>query len=228
MGVNYIPARDAEFDGWFANLVTYVEAHTTAPTDAVQSAWPDVPPTAVVALRTRLEAWHAAFDATTKPHAKPVTDLKNEARKEAEAVIRPFVNQYLRFAPVTDEDRDEMRIHNRDTTNTPVPVPTTRPTITDLKALGGFQVRVAFRDETTPDSRAVPYGDNGGLIFYAWTDKHVTDYAELTTTALMTKSPFTLTLQPEAEGKRFTCALRWQNEKGERGPWGEMETTIVV
>jgi hypothetical protein len=44
----------------------------------------------------------------------------------------------------------------------------------------------------------------------------------------MTKSPFTLTLAPEAEGKRFTCALRWQNEKGERGPWGEMGTTVVV
>jgi hypothetical protein len=177
MRTDYIPKRDADFDGWLANLTAYVTAHTAAPPDPADPdpAWPNIPPAAVTALAAAAAAWHAAYEATTKPHAKPETDRKNETRAAAEATVRPFVNQYLRFPPVTAEDRDEMRIRNRDTINTPVPVPTTRPTITDLKPLGGFQVRISFRDETTPASHAVPYGDNGCLCFYAVTEGHVTE-----------------------------------------------------
>jgi adenine-specific DNA-methyltransferase len=49
----------------------------------------------------------------------------------------------------------------RDTAHTVIPVPATRAIITDLKALGGFQVEIRFQDEATPSSAAIPYGDNG-------------------------------------------------------------------
>jgi hypothetical protein len=37
------------------------------------------------------------------------------------------------------------------------------------------------------------------------------DYKLLTPTKLITKSPVVIELGPEAEKKRFSCALCWQN-----------------
>jgi hypothetical protein len=119
-------------------------------------------------------------------------------------------------------------LHNRNSVHTTIPVPASRPVITDLKPLGGFQVEIAFRDEPTPDSRAIPYGMNGCLLNYAVGATETEDYAALATTKLMTKSPWTLGLSPEAEGKFLSCATRWQNEKGELGPWSEVQHVVIA
>jgi hypothetical protein len=129
---------------------------------------------------------------------------------------------------VTNEDRTAMRLHNKDTTHTPVGKPKTRVLITDLKALGGFQIEVRFQDEATPDSKAIPYGDNGALLNYVWGPEKVTDYALIKETCLMTHSPFTLSLPPEAEGKFLSCFTRWQNERGELGTWSEIQHIAVA
>jgi hypothetical protein len=44
----------------------------------------------------------------------------------------------------------------------------------------------------------------------------------------MTRSPFDLTLPPEAEGKRLSMAVRWQNKKGDLGRWSEIRQVIVA
>jgi hypothetical protein len=55
------------------------------------------------------------------------TPVDTEAKNDAKEEIRPFVNQYLRFPPVTDEDRTAMNIPNHDTKPTPVPARTAFP-----------------------------------------------------------------------------------------------------
>ncbi|MDR0629442.1 MAG: hypothetical protein LBG24_07400 [Treponema sp.] len=44
------------------------------------------------------------------------TEAKNNAKKAAGKFIRPFVAQFLKFDPITNEDRRAMNLHNRDTT----------------------------------------------------------------------------------------------------------------
>jgi hypothetical protein len=44
----------------------------------------------------------------------------------------------------------------------------------------------------------------------------------------MTHSPFTLRLLPEAEGRYLSSAARWQNEKGELGPWSDIEHSVIA
>jgi hypothetical protein len=90
---------------------------------------------------------------------------------------------------VTDEDHTAMNLHNRASIRTTIPIPTSRPVITDLKPLGGFQVEIAFCDESTPANRAIPYGCNGCLLNYAVGAEKLEDYAALATTKLMTKLP---------------------------------------
>jgi hypothetical protein len=138
------------------------------------------------------------------------------------------VAQYLKFDPVTNEDRMAMRLRNRDTAHSSVPVPSTRAIITEFKALGGFQVEIRFQDEATPNSAAIPYGDNGCLLNFTWGPEKVSDYAGLTQTQLMTHFRWTLTLPPEAEGKFLSCATRWQSEKADLGPWAEILHTVIA
>ena len=219
---DYIPGPDAEFDGWFENLKNYVVAKTSAGT------WTHIPADKVTALTAEYTAWHAAYEKCLGPHTPVDTEAKNDARKSATAFIRPFVAQYLKFDPVTDEDRTAARVHNTGKTHTPIGKPATLALITELKALGGFRVDIRFQDEGTPQSRAVPYGMNGCLLSFTFGPEKVTDYSLLTQTKLMTRSPFVLELPPEAEGKFLSCTARWQSEKGELGSWGEIQHVVIA
>ncbi|MDR2417944.1 MAG: hypothetical protein LBD79_02695 [Treponema sp.] len=219
---DFIPSRDAEFDGWMANLTGYVDAKVSA------GAWTHIPADKVTALKQRDIDWHTAYGRITGPHTSVDTEAKKDARKTAEAFIRQFVAQYLKFDPVTNEDRKAMNLHNKGKTHTAIGTPATRTLITDLKALGGFQAEIRFQDEATPNSRARPYGYNGCLLNYAVGAEKVTDYAALMQTKLMTHSPFVLSLPPEAEAKFLSCAARWQNERGDLGPWGEIQHVVIA
>jgi hypothetical protein len=221
---DYIPTRDADFDGWLENLKNYV----TQKTGGQSPEWTHIPADKVTALTAHYTAWHAAYEKTIAPHTPVDTQAKNETRKTATDFVRPFVAQYLKFDPVTDEDRTAMRIHNRDPNYSAIGTPATRPVITDIRPIGGFQVELRFQDEATPSSSAVPYGDNGCLLNFAWGAERITAYAALTQSKLMTRSPWTLALPPEAEAAYLSCAPRWQNEKGELGPWGEIQTVVIA
>ncbi|MDR3171453.1 MAG: hypothetical protein LBU17_07480 [Treponema sp.] len=76
--------------------------------------------------------------------------------------------------------------------------------------------------------KAVPYGDNGCLLNFTWGLEKVTDYAALTQSKLMTRTLWPLTLPPEAEGNFLLCSTRWQNERGELGPWGEIQPVVIA
>jgi hypothetical protein len=200
----------------------------TEKTSGESPAWAHIPSEKVTALATQYTAWHMAYQKTIAPHTPVDTGAKNDARKTAVKVVRPFVAQFLKFEPVTDEDRTAMRIRNRDTTRSTIGVPTTRPVITDIKTLGGFQVELRFQDMATPGSKAIPYGFSGCLLHFVWGAERVADYAALVQGQLMTRSPWTLALPPEAEKTYLSCAPRWQNAKGEVGPWGEIQTTVIA
>jgi hypothetical protein len=219
---DFIPGPDAEFDGWLANLTAYVDGKTVAWT------WTHIPVDRVTALKGHNTAFRTAHVKMAGPHTAVDTEAKNDARKAAEGFIRPFVQQYLKFDPVTNGDRTAMNLHNRDTTHSPIEKPATCALITDLKVLGGFQVELRFQDEATPDSRARPYGDNGCLLNYTVGPEKVTDYALLKDTKLMTRSPFVLDLSPEAEGKFLSGACRWHSERGDLGPCGEIQHIVIA
>ncbi|WP_059370050.1 hypothetical protein [Treponema endosymbiont of Eucomonympha sp.] len=220
---DYIPARDAEFDGWFENLNSYVQEKT----GGESPAWTHVPKDAADGLFAAYTDWHRAYAATLGAHTAVDTKAKNDANKAAAAFIRPFVAQYLKFAPVTNEDRTAMGLHNHDDSATVIPPPATRAAITDIRAVGGYQIKIWFRDEQTPDSRAVPYGFNGCLLNFAWGAERDDSVSDLKETALMTHSPWTLTLPPEARKSFLSCAARWQNKKGALGPWGDIQHVVV-
>jgi hypothetical protein len=220
----FFAVGDAEFNRRLENLTNYVVGKTSG----TSPDWTNIPKSAVDALVSACTSWQTAYQRTFGAHTSVDTEAKNDARKDATAVARPFIAQYLMFPPVTNEDRTAMGIHNKDTHPTPIGEPTTRPLITDIHAIGGFQVKLWFRDEATPESRAIPYGDNGCLLFFIWGKEQANGFSALTQTKLLTHSPFTLTFPPEAQACFLSCAARRQNEKGELGPWSDIQYIVIA
>jgi hypothetical protein len=222
--VDRIPQGDGVFDGWFDNLKNGIVANTSGQTPK----WTHIPAEKITALVRLYAEWREAYEKTLGPHTSVDTAHKNNRRDEAKAFIRAFIDQYLLFEPVTNEDRIGLGVRNRDNRRTSIGRPKTRALITGLKPLGGFRVELRFQDESTPESRAVPYGCNGCLLRYTWGPEKVLDHAALTMSQLMTRSPWVLDLPPEAEGKFFTGVTCWQSDKSELGPPGEIQSVVIA
>lgn len=218
---DYVPDRDGDFDGWLANLTAYVEEKTAA------GAWTHIPPEKVQGLKGHQRDWHADYQKTLGPHSSADTRAKNDARAGAERFVRPFVQQYLKFDPVSPEDRRAMNLPSRERNRKVLDIPAARALIIGLKPLGGFQVEVRFQDEGAQESRAIPYGMNGCLLNYAWGPEKLWDYGLLKDSILMTRAPWVITLPPEAEGAFFSAAVRWQSRRGKLGPWGDIHHSVV-
>jgi hypothetical protein len=148
-------------------------------------------------------------------------------RKVTEKAFRDFINQYLRFPPVTDEDREVMGIPNHDTKPTTHPAPNTVAIINGLEQVLGHRILLRFHDQNVEIGQAIPYGYNGCLLSFFVGAEKVEDVALLTRTALMTRSPWTLDLSPDDEGKWLSVAVRWQNSKGELGAWSAIQHIVV-
>jgi hypothetical protein len=218
---DYIPNNDAKFDVWFKFLIQYILPKISG----IPPVWPHIPQAAFTTLQDAYAAWSAAYETFIGPHTKVDTEAKNDAKKAAKGVIRPFVNQYLRFPPVTDEDRTAMGIPNHDNTRTPIGKPKTVPVFTII-IKGIRRVTIPFNDEGTT-SRAIPYGMNGAVISWKVSNTPITSPKLLDHTELATKSPFILYFDEEDRGKTVYIALQWQNEGGVRGDYSEIECAII-
>jgi hypothetical protein len=208
-----IPARDSDFTPWLRLLVNYVIAKTTGtPPD-----WGHITEAARLALTAQVEAWEAAWTAAQTTPTPANNKEKRRVRKEAERYVRTFINDYLRRPPVTDKDRDTMGIRTR-----------ASPAITPLfRACWCSLGTVSASTFGTRRSEAKPAGMNGCLLNYHIGEEQITDTALLTTTALMTRSPFTLELTPGDAGKVLSVAVRWQNFKGKLGSWSEIAYIVI-
>ncbi|MDR1931123.1 MAG: hypothetical protein LBQ44_10930, partial [Treponema sp.] len=163
-----VPSNDAEFDAWFKFLIQYVARKCSIVPPATAAEWTHIPADARAALADAYAVWYTAYLVVIGPHTPVDTEAKNNAKKAAVALIRPFINQYLRFPPVTNEDRTAMGIHNPETTKTPVPKPNAQVEA-DLTFPGIHLVelqKIRSVAGTPPDSRS----NYGVRIYYGIVD----------------------------------------------------------
>jgi hypothetical protein len=153
-----------------------------------------------------------------------ITFEKNQARKEYEPHLRLLVKNLEINTLVTNEERASMGILPPKP-RTPVSVPTSRPSLyikTDMPT----EITIDFRDyEST--SRAKPAGVHGIEIKYAMLDFQPKDPEELIHSVFDTRSPYTLKFNGHDRGKTVYIAGRWENTKGEKGPWCDIITVII-
>jgi hypothetical protein len=214
---DYIPQKDSELVAWSANFTAGVTANAPV--------W-GIPPDEVISLQTANDSFaalHAQADSPAKTSI--IVAEKNAARNTLVEKIRELVGFRLKNPIITDAQRIALGLHVHDTTPSTIPPPTSRPEL-DIDVVDFRRLKVLFHDMGR-DNKAKPYGVNGAVIAYAVLDAPPANPDALTRTTLATRTPHVLEFTEEERGKTVYVAICWQNEKGQKGPWSEIESAIV-
>lgn len=208
---NNIPTNDAQFD-IFQKL--FVEGTTKAPAQYGITA------NDATALTAGQKAWEAAYPAhiAAQQAALSATQTKDEARANFETALRVAAQKVHVTARFDNSLRAAVGLPPREGTRTAVGTPATRP-VGRLEAVGPLTLTLHFTDELTPTQLARPRGMRGCEIFVFIGDAAPTDPAGYTFLTLDTRTPYTHQHQPADVGKTATYLLRWQNTKGQTGPF---------
>lgn len=214
---DFIPRKDAVFETFFWNIVEYVKANA--------ARWGHIPLAEVERLEEVFGGWSRAYAETRVPHIPQLTAEKNRVRAVSERSLRLFVNRFLRFEPVSDLDRDEMGIHNRDTVRTKQPAPATVPEIeTDTSLIRALRFRLRDMGST---HWAKP--DHARAMELAWEmrDDRPAAVGEMGHFEVATANPITLTFMDGQRGSRVFFAARWINNTALKGPWSDIKSAFI-
>jgi hypothetical protein len=88
------------------------------------------------------------------------------------------------------------------------------------------QVQVDFRVQGAAN-KAKPAGYAGAVAVWDVLDKPPARPEDLTNHALASRTPYAIDFDETERGKTGYVALCWENEKGQTGPWSEVQSTIV-
>jgi hypothetical protein len=217
MSTDYIPKKDEVFRDWAQNLYTYVLSKYQ-----IWNIPSPQPP-----LESLLNAYQTALTTAQNPNRGKVDVLtKNEARAVLEAAVRPYVKAYLSFNPViSDADREQMRITVYDKTKTPIPPPSTIPEA-EIDSSVIRQLTIHFKDNGS-ERRGKPLGVHGVEIVWDMTETTPAKIEEFRNSVFDTRSPYTFSFDESQRGKKVFLCLRWENAKGEKGPWSEIYNAII-
>jgi hypothetical protein len=203
MAKDYIPSKDADFDVWYQNIVSYVGNKVNKP----PVEWTHIPVEASLAFFNGYTDWHAAYTVTLYPHVPADIVAKNDERKKATGIIRPFVKQYLRVPPVTNADRENMGVSNYDASSTPVQPPKEPPELT-VDTGTSLRLHVHYRDPARPRG-GKPEHVTGIELLWAIRDAPPDTVLDLVRSSRDTASPLELSFEFKDRGKKVYMAGRW-------------------
>jgi hypothetical protein len=218
MSHDYVPQAEGAFLEWARTLITYAGARTAAF---------NVPAGAITPLQTQLTEYEAAFNAAQNPNRGRVDILrKKETREALKTSVRIFVKAYISYNPdVSDADKESMGLPLHDGVRTPALPPATMPELeTDSSVIR--QITIHFRDAGS-GRRGKPEHVHGVELRWAILESAPSSVDELTNSEFDTASPHTLKFDEAERGGSLYICPRWENHKGDKGPWGEIHKAIV-
>jgi hypothetical protein len=218
---DYLALIDPVFDQFFKFMVQYVTAKCSGATPA----WTHIPQAVLTAIADMYAAWFTAYSKMSGPYTQVDREAKNDAKKASKKAIRALVNQYLRFDPVTDEDRTAMGIPNHDTHPSPIPIPGDIP---ETEAQTPLPRVLRFRFRRANMKRwGKPKGIHGMELVWLISDTLPKEVEELVHSAFATKSPLELTFKESERGKRLYYAVRWETNAMKKGKFSAIYSVII-
>jgi hypothetical protein len=168
-------------------------------------------------------------------HVETRTPSLQFAFEQAEAKLKPFFRQlytgFLKSNPlITNEDLKNMGLPTRHTGGgKPAHIATVFPGCRVLTPIPG-RVEWHYYDIEGDRPRARPEGQHGVEIAWSLVDSvtpPITDASSLRHSDFDTHSPFVLTFEGHDRGKIIFYSLRWENTRGEKGPWSPVEFIFI-
>ncbi|MDR1561700.1 MAG: hypothetical protein LBS54_01265 [Dysgonamonadaceae bacterium] len=216
--VYYLPARYALLLGWSKNFINKLAPNI--------EKW-GVPADVFDDLRVKGDSFNIAQMKTEEPNAGKTDRFdRNVKAKAFKIAARDLVNEYLRYnRAVTDQDRIDLGIPVEDSIRTNVDVPDSHPVLR-LRIVDSGVVRTDFKDQYS-DTKAKPYGVKGAVFIFDVLDTPPVDHSELSEHILVTRTPHRFEFEDKYRNKTLYVAAAWQNEKGERGRWSDIESITI-
>lgn len=220
------PDADADFNVHINNCITYLNVAANksrlvfTPTATANLT------SATSFLSTATTGWNTVFPQSQNPavRTKTITDNKNVLRDQIITNLRAVYDDIPKSI-LTQTDRDTLRLTVQSTSGTSTPTPTSRP-VGQVDTSQRLQHTISFVDADTPTSRAKPEGVRGCQIWYK-IGSPAADQRELTFAATDTRSPYVLTFEGADAGKMVYYWLRWENTRGETGPWSDVVSATI-
>ena len=209
-----IPSNDTEFSRMVTQLLT---AATPNPEKFGMTA------DDVSQVATAHSAFANAHDAHVQAQEASHTaaHAKDAARTNLETYVRAAARKINSVPGVDNALRVAAGLAPYAEVRSPIGAPTTHP-LGRIEIGGHFTLIVHFVNETTPQKIAKPHGVLGCQIWSYVGDPAPVDPTGYAFIGLDTRTPYTDTHPAADAGKTAYYWLRWQNAKGEVGPWSDV------
>jgi hypothetical protein len=184
----------------------------------------------VLPARDRWEQAYADCNVSPAERTGHLTSLKKKARGEYEPLVRQVAAIMAGNPVVTDADLASMGIFGRRMGKhvSRVPVPADVP---DARIVPASDHRLIMHFHAHRQQRegsvAKPYGVRGAEIAWALSGTPPASHDDLVKRDSCTASPRTFSFDISDAGKTLYAAVRWENTRGEKGPWSVILSAIV-
>ena len=225
MTTPYIPNTDAGFAAWLQNFAGLIQANPA--TYGLLPADADL-------ISDQESLFADAYTLATDPSSRtaPAVAAKDAVRSAAEAVVRPYAMAINADISVSDASRSALGLTIRIVVGTPIPAPTTEPTL-ELRRLGPGTIRIGYADASGAVGKSKPPGSIGVEVYAGYGVAPIIDPALTTYVGTITKSPFTLPSPASERGQTATYFARFVTLSGpagrsQVGPWSAGLTSVVT
>jgi hypothetical protein len=175
-----------------------------------------------------IETFETAYAKAEDPNrGKADVKEKNVARAALEKAVRQFVREHLAFnSDISDEERERVGLPIRKSGRTPSPIAKDSPDCdVDTSVIG--HITILFFERGSKHKKGKPEGQHGSEIAWIVSDTPPARWEDLIHSTIDTNSPFTLVFENDQRGKTIYFALRWENTRGEKGPWSSILNAII-
>lgn len=211
---DYIPSKDAEFNTFQDDFMTIVQPKL--------NAW-NIPAAAFTVLQNEQITWNTAYGVAKNVNNRSRSDVlaKDTARESYEKELREFVQEHLAHnSDVSNTNRKKLGITVRDTERTRVQVPSNSPRIS-IDKIENMRHTLLITNPKNPKSRSKPKGVRAVQIFRFIGDEPPNDTKQYRFTGNATRARFISEFKTADAGKTAFYIARYENTRGETGPWSE-------
>jgi hypothetical protein len=216
--VDYLPKQDQAFLVWALNFTTQLAGML------VRVGFPEAVFQELMALRDVFSEKLTTAEAPVT-RTKSAVQAKNDARKAFEKFLRQVIREYLTYNhAVTNVDRDNLGLPIHKSGRTPTPVATIFPWVQVIVTL----IRhLRFDFGGVEGSKAKLEGQHGMELVGRIGGEKPAGIHELTLSYFDTHTPLVIGFEEGNRGKTFWFAVRWENTRGEKGPWSEIRSAVI-
>jgi len=185
-------------------------------------------PDAVIANLTEKTNALETLMATPIAERTPTINAQIKAAEKALAdTMRDIKKRYLLVPPLTDADLVSLDLKPRDTHPTPIAAPEVRPVPTvKIKGAGAFEINIAPERDISNEKKSY-YGCKIVYELFGQSDAAPTNVKQLSESRFVRKKKESFVFQPQDSGKKAHFALRYENSKGEFGPWCPIFSVLI-